>query len=257
MMKLILRIGLVGALCSQLLSIGAPWPRGRGKMKKDSDEIVVIVRYMANGPTYEVRSNMFTNPDDLTFYLGELRPHRDAPLLFLMEENVPLWVLHTMAASSIAMGFTNLHAYVYWPFTKKMAEIQFGPVTRFSKNPPPQGSGDYQLFPHDECFFHDGVVQSDKAPGVVNKLPEVIKRGPGVVDIRDTVKPFAHKHTKCAARQPAISGLLGRLHTDGGSRRKGDNQTRRKLGANQSPAHAQAACVETLGGQFGKISLDL
>jgi hypothetical protein len=239
MIRLILRIGLAGALCSQLLCVGAPWPRGRGKVKKDSDEIVVIVRYMANGPTYEVNSNMFTSPSDLKFYLGELRPHRDAstPLLFLMEENVPLWALHTMAAPSIAMGFTNLHAYVYWPLTKKMAEIWFGPVTKFSKNPPPQGSPDYQLYPHDECFFHDGVVQKEPS-GVVNKLPEVVKRGPDVVDIRETVKPFAHNHTKRAARQPAISGLLRRVHTDSGSRRKNDKQTRRRLGANQSPAQA-------------------
>jgi hypothetical protein len=147
MSKLIFRIGLLLAVGMQLASSAGAAPRGKTKEKKSDSEIVVVVRERAKGPEYEIGTDRFAKSEDVKYYLGELRPRRDpnTTLVFLIEENVPLFEIRVAAAMSMAVGFKNVRAYVFWPFTGKMAEIRFGEVVKFSRSAPNGEDGDFEI----------------------------------------------------------------------------------------------------------------
>ena len=105
--------------------------------KKDDTQVVIIVRANGEGLEFWIGSERYTGKD-LEHFLGWLRLERDenTPIVALVEEKVELRGLSEVPAMAITAGFRNIHTYVYWNWTHKMAEIQFGPVVKFSKKPP-------------------------------------------------------------------------------------------------------------------------
>jgi biopolymer transport protein ExbD len=105
--------------------------------KKDDTQVVIVVRANGKGLEFRIGSERYTG-EDVKYFLGQLRLKRDenTPIIALVEEKVELKGLSEVPAMAITAGFRNIHTYVYWTWTHKMAEIQFGPVMRFSKKPP-------------------------------------------------------------------------------------------------------------------------
>jgi hypothetical protein len=126
-------------LVSGLLPSGAG-ARHKDKVitKKDDHAVVVIVREGKKDLEYQIGSDRY-NRHDAAFALGELRLTHEpnAAVVVLIEDKVRLAGLSVVPSMAIDAGFTNVHTYVFWPWTGKMAEVQFGPVLKFSKTPPP------------------------------------------------------------------------------------------------------------------------
>jgi hypothetical protein len=147
----------LGALLLLIVSHGsdlAARPRERVKTEKTDDQIVVIVRDRGHGPEFQIDTEKYTK-DRVKLFLGEQRLTRkpNTPVVFLLQDTVPLAGLRLVAEMAVNAGFTNVHAYVYWTWNKKMAEIQFGPVAKFSKDPRMSESA---------ClFFDDHSCQND------------------------------------------------------------------------------------------------
>jgi biopolymer transport protein ExbD len=124
------------------LLLGTADARHSDKPKKavsnnDDSQIVIVVRAKGDGLEFRIGSEPYSK-EDVKYFLGQVRLRRDenTPIIALVEEKVELRGLSEVPAMATTAGFRNIHTYVYWNWTHKMAEVQFGPVVKFSTKPP-------------------------------------------------------------------------------------------------------------------------
>jgi biopolymer transport protein ExbD len=134
-LRLALLILVIGSLLS---SANARNPdKHKEARKKDDGQIVVIVRQGRKDLEFHIGSERYDR-GQAAYALGELRLTRreNTPVVVLIDARVDVAAISAVPAMAIDAGFDNVHTYVFWPWTKRMAEIQFGPVLKFSENPP-------------------------------------------------------------------------------------------------------------------------
>jgi hypothetical protein len=137
-MKSILRLCVLILVNSSLLNTAeARHSASAAVSKKDDTQVVIVLRARDKGLEFLVGSERYKRAD-LEYFLGNLRLKRDqdTPIVAILEDKVELRGLSEVPAMAITAGFRNVRTYVYWPWTHTMAEIQFGPVMKFSKKPP-------------------------------------------------------------------------------------------------------------------------
>jgi len=137
MLKNALRLGLLMVMTGSLLGGANARHNDKGVTNKDDHQVVVVVREGRKGLEFQIGADKYDS-GQAAFYLGELRltKDRNTAIVAVVDARVELEAIRAVPAMAIAAGFNNVHTYVYWPWTKKMAEIRFGPVLNFSKHPP-------------------------------------------------------------------------------------------------------------------------
>jgi predicted metal-dependent TIM-barrel fold hydrolase len=141
MLTNICRLSALMLMTSLLLRTAEARHSGKPVSKKDDTQVVIVVRAKGEGLEFRIGSERYTRKD-VEYFLGQLRLKRDenTPIIAIVEEKVELRGLSEVPAMAVVAGFRNIHTYVYWPWTRKMAEIQFGPVVKFSTRPPTESS---------------------------------------------------------------------------------------------------------------------
>lgn len=101
-----------------------------------NNRIVVQVRRDGSEIEYKMNGEKYRK-GDLNFVLGELKLQRgnNCQVIIIMEESALLADVSLVPKMAIDAGFTDIHAYVHFAKTGKIAELVFGPVRGFSNNP--------------------------------------------------------------------------------------------------------------------------
>ena len=71
---------------------------------------------------------------DISRWLAEakLREGNDCQIVPIIDDNVELGAVTQIYEMAINAGFRDIHPFVYWKKTGQMAELQFGPSTKFT-----------------------------------------------------------------------------------------------------------------------------
>src|SRR6266566_2659756 len=112
-------------------------PQERHASPKAANEVIVIVRRVYGELEYELGSDKFYKKGDLNYALAELKLKcgADCQVIAILEDSAQLSDISDVGIMAINAGFKDIRTYVCWPKTGRMAEILFGPVKKFSKNP--------------------------------------------------------------------------------------------------------------------------
>jgi hypothetical protein len=110
--------------------------KNRAPAEKKVEQIVIIVQKAANGLLFEVESAEYKR-SDANALLAELKLHKggDCQIIALIDDRAPLSAVTDLSEMVINAGFKEIHPFVLWHKTGRMGEIQFGPATKFTKDP--------------------------------------------------------------------------------------------------------------------------
>jgi hypothetical protein len=102
---------------------------GPGKVK----QIVVRVHRTPTGLVYEMRSYE-VKKGDANYWLAEikLRECNDCQIIPILDDNVEIGAITQISEMAINAGFRDIHPFVYWRKTGRMAQIQFGPPIKYT-----------------------------------------------------------------------------------------------------------------------------
>jgi hypothetical protein len=94
------------------------------------------------GLEYELDSKVYAK-SGINVALAELRLNRekDSPVVALIDDRSPFEAISQFGEMAVAAGFTNIHLYVCFHATGRMAELNLGPAVKFSENPAPETAG--------------------------------------------------------------------------------------------------------------------
>ena len=94
------------------------------------------------GLEYEMDSKVYAK-SGINVALAELRLNRekDSPVVALIDDRSPFEAISQFGEMAVAAGFTNIHLYVCFHTTGRMAELNLGPAIKFSENPTPGSDG--------------------------------------------------------------------------------------------------------------------
>jgi hypothetical protein len=136
MLKNTFRLSVLMLVGSSLLNSAEARHSNKPVSKKDDTQVVIVVGANDEGLEFRIGSDRYKRKE-VEYFLGQLRLKRDenTPIIALVEDKIALAGLSQVPSMATTAGFRNIHTYVYWPWTGKMAEIQFGPVVKFSKKP--------------------------------------------------------------------------------------------------------------------------
>src|SRR5713226_10223840 len=103
---------------------------------KKPEPIVVIVHKAEKGFIFEVESDDYKK-GDANYVLAELKLRRggDCQIIPLVDDRLPLSAITEISEMAINAGFKDIRPVVLWHKTGRMAQIQFGPAIKFSRDP--------------------------------------------------------------------------------------------------------------------------
>jgi hypothetical protein len=101
-------------------------------------QIVVMVYKTEKGLRLELNSSIYRNGEykasDANYVLAELllREGPNHQIIEVVDDRAPLSALTEVSEMAVNAGFKDIHPFIYWHKTGRMAEIQFGPSIKFS-----------------------------------------------------------------------------------------------------------------------------
>jgi len=103
---------------------------------KNPEQIVVSVHKAEKGLLFEVESNEYKK-GDANYLLAELKLHKggDCQIIAVVDDRVPLSAITEISEMAINAGFKDIRPFVLWHKTGRMAEIQFGPAIKSTRDP--------------------------------------------------------------------------------------------------------------------------
>lgn len=103
---------------------------------KKPEQIVVTVHKANKGLLFEVESDEYKK-GDANYLLAELKLHRggDCQIIAVVDDRAPLSAITEISEMAINAGFKDIRPFVSWHKTGRMAQIQFGPAIKFSRDP--------------------------------------------------------------------------------------------------------------------------
>lgn len=123
------------ALISPALETARGKPRHSPAQRGTARQIVVLVHRSNHGLEYELRS-YHLKEREANFLLAEikLRECDDCQIVPIIDDDVALGVVAKISEMAINAGFRDIRPFVFWRSTGRMAQIEFGPVIRFTTN---------------------------------------------------------------------------------------------------------------------------
>ena len=103
-------------------------------------QIVVLVYQADKGLRFELESDEYKNGEykkaDANYFLAELKLHEggDCQIIEVVDDRAPLSAITEASEMAINAGFKDIRPFVYWHKTGRMAQVQFGPPIKFTKN---------------------------------------------------------------------------------------------------------------------------
>ena len=101
------------------------------------EQIVVNVRKADNGFLFEVESYEYKKKGDANYVLAGLKLQKggDCQILALVDDRLPLSAITEISEMAINAGFKDIRPFVSWHKTGRMAQVQFGPAIKFTRDP--------------------------------------------------------------------------------------------------------------------------
>ena len=127
LVKKVLAVGTFTILVTTGTVVAAPHSK-KNALRSGADITVLADNSDAKKP-FEIDGIRYT-PKECAFALGELRTTRtaNATVALIVRDDVELWTIADLSHMAVDAGFSHVQAFVYWPRSHSMAEIQFGPV---------------------------------------------------------------------------------------------------------------------------------
>jgi hypothetical protein len=139
--KVWLTLALILGIASLLETVQAGLPDK--KPVSDGRQIVVLVHkadkrieWGDKELVYEMDSKRYAK-SGINLALAELHLNRDknTAITALIDDTAPLEAIAEFGEMAINAGFTDVHIFVCFHKTDRMAEVQLGPALKFSQNP--------------------------------------------------------------------------------------------------------------------------
>jgi hypothetical protein len=111
-------------------------PRETALSDRKPEQVVVTVEKTDRGLLFEVQSDEYKK-GDANYLLAELKLHKggDCQIIALLDDRVPLSAITEISEMAINAGFKDIRPFVSWHKTGRIAQIQFGPPIKFTKDP--------------------------------------------------------------------------------------------------------------------------
>ena len=119
------------------LSIGAlhALPQQQEPERKPVKQVVVQIHKGEKGLEYVLDSNNYKKSDaNHALAVLKLQKGADCQVIAIIDDNADLGAITKISEMAINAGFLDIRPYVYWRETGRMAQIQFGPPIKFTKN---------------------------------------------------------------------------------------------------------------------------
>jgi hypothetical protein len=102
-------------------------------------QIVVLVYQNENGLRFKLQSGNYRDSEykksDANYFLAELKLHEgDCQLIEVVDDRAPLSAITEVSEMAINAGFKDIRPFIYWHKTGRMAQVQFGPLIKFTTN---------------------------------------------------------------------------------------------------------------------------
>lgn len=122
--------------CLLVVGVHAANSKKTTQSDKKPEQIVVNVHKSDKGLLFEVESNEYKK-GDANYLLAELKLHKggDCQIIALVDDRVPLSAITEISEMAINAGFKDIRPFVAWHKTGRMAQIQFGPAIKFTRDP--------------------------------------------------------------------------------------------------------------------------
>jgi len=129
-----LLLTLLGCLIA--VSIYAAKPNKANHPGKNPEQVVVSVHKAEKGLLFEVESSEYKK-GDANYLLAELKLHKggDCQIIAVVDDRVPLSAITEISEMAINAGFKDIRPFVSWHKTGNMAQIQFGPAIKSTRDP--------------------------------------------------------------------------------------------------------------------------
>lgn len=108
-----------------------------GTTPSGKKQIIIQVRRTERGLRYELDSKGEFQKHDANYLLAELelRSGNEAQVIEIVDDRAPLSALTEVSEMVVNAGFKDIRPFIYWHKTGRMAEVQFGPVIKFTMKP--------------------------------------------------------------------------------------------------------------------------
>jgi hypothetical protein len=122
--------------CMIAVGVYAANPDKAKHSTKNPEQIVVSVYRAEKGLLFEVESNEYKK-GDANYLLAEIKLHKggDCQIIALVDDRVPLSAITEISEMAINAGFKDIRPFVLWHKTGRMAQIQFGPAIKSTRDP--------------------------------------------------------------------------------------------------------------------------
>jgi len=122
--------------CLAAVGVYAANSKKAAQSDKKPEQIVVTVHKAEKGLLFEVQSDEYKKVD-ANYLLAELKLHKggDCQIIAVVDDRVPLSAITEISEMAINAGFKDIRPFVSWHKTGRMAQIQFGPAIKFSRDP--------------------------------------------------------------------------------------------------------------------------
>jgi hypothetical protein len=122
--------------CVIALGVYAANPDKLNHSDKKPEQIVVNVHKAEKGLLYEVESSEYKK-GDANYLLAEIKLHKggDCQIIAVVDDRVPLSAITEISEMAINAGFKDIRPFVLWHKTGRMAQIQFGPAIKSTRDP--------------------------------------------------------------------------------------------------------------------------
>jgi hypothetical protein len=103
-------------------------------------QIVVLVYQTDKGLRFDLESDIYKGGEykktDANYFLAELKLHDggNCQLIEVVDDRAPLSAITEISEMAINAGFKDIRPFVYWHKTGRMAQVQFGPPIKYTKN---------------------------------------------------------------------------------------------------------------------------
>lgn len=126
-----------GAILALVLAPTAPNKPIAGKPQ----QLIITVRQTPKGLRFEVESVQHKKYEDknkmeANYFLAEIKMNEcgECQLIEIVDDRAPLSAITEVSEMAINAGFKDIRPFVYWHKTGGMAEVQFGPPIRFTRD---------------------------------------------------------------------------------------------------------------------------
>jgi biopolymer transport protein ExbD len=122
--------------CVIAVGVCAANPHKSNHSDKKPEQIVVSIHKAEKGLLYEVESSEYQK-GDANYLLAELKLHKgeDCQIIAVIDDRVPLSAITEISEMAINAGFKDIRPFVSWHKTGRMAQIQFGPPIKSTRDP--------------------------------------------------------------------------------------------------------------------------